>query len=213
MIHMQHYNTHRDDDVKFDISYNQCHFSKVVNFENPFFESVLFKSLFPPLRLGGRHYQCQGCAVGNPLYCLPQDCLLVCNNWYLYKSFFFFFRHYINLYHENWGFIPIQLSLWVPNSTLRAPLLQPNWADAIKGRLVWKGGRNSRQFLLPVNLQTAHLALSRLAQLAQLVHTNIQASACNPTYWAHIDSRSHLPTFTKPSSSALLSSKYMGLEV
>ena len=36
-----------------------------------------------------------------------------------------------------------------PAFTLRAPPLQPNWVDAIKGRLVWKGGRNSQQFLPP----------------------------------------------------------------
>ena len=79
--------------------------------------------------------------------------------------------------HEIGGYIAIQLSQrWVPNFTLRAPPLQPNWVDAIKVRLVWKGGRNSQQFLpSPVNLQTAHLPLSSLAQLVRTCRrTNIQ---------------------------------------
>ena len=70
----------------------------------------------------------------------------------------------------NWGlYHNPAFTRWVPNFTLRAPPLQPNWVDAIKVRLVWKGGRNSQQFLpSPVNLQTAHLPLS---SLAQHVHT------------------------------------------
>ena len=70
----------------------------------------------------------------------------------------------------NWGlYHNPAFTRWVPNFTLCAPPLQPNWVDVIKVRLVWKGGRNSQQFLpSPVNLQSAHLALS---SLAQHVHT------------------------------------------
>ena len=84
------------------------------------------------------------------------------------------------------GFIPIQLfgpKFHSPCSSFTAEL---GGCDK-RAPCVERGPEFAAVSPLPVNLQTAHLPLSTLAQLVHTCRTDIQVCACNPhilsTYW------------------------------